>query len=167
MASLFRGLTERRVPYYAVAAIVGFGSIDARTLSAAERERVVGHPLAILKNTNDARAQRASTALGSFAGERVAPKVMGLLEHPDETVRHNLRAWLFSTFKDRGVEAFAAAARAGDLSEPKRRGVTEEVKELVENPPKEGDGRLSPLYAYIPNLRDFEPVDIKPAGANE
>jgi hypothetical protein len=166
VTSLFRGLAERRVPYFAVAAIVGFEKIDKGTLSAAERERVVSHLLAILKNTNDARAQRASTALGSFAGERVAPKVMGLLEHPDETVRHNLRAWLFSTFKDRGVGAFAAATAASDLPEQKRRRVTEEFKKLVADPPKEDAGLLSPLFAYIPNLRDFEPVDTKPAGAD-
>jgi hypothetical protein len=167
VTSLFRGLSERRVPYYTVAAIAGFGSLGEGTLSTAERERLASRLLVIMKSTNDARARCASTAWRSFAGEHLAPKVMGLLEHPDETVRHNLREWLFSTFKDRGVEAFAAVASASDLSEQKRRRVMAEFKQLVANSPKEDAGLLDLQFAYIPNLRDFEPADIEPAGAEE
>jgi HEAT repeat protein len=161
LATLFRGLGERQENYYVLAALCGVTEIDAARWSAEDRKRVVAELLAILRGTNDIRAQRASVTVAQFAGERDAPQVIALLEHPDKTVRQNLRVWLFRTMKDRGVEALAAAARDSGLGAEAERQVVADFKDYVTNP--EGAAYTGPLFAYIPNLREVQPSTWKRA----
>src|SRR5262249_39189589 len=152
LPALLRGLNEQREPYYALAAICGVGTLDRARWSAADRKRVRDGLLATLRNTNDVRAQRASLTLGEFAGEGDAPQVIALLEHPNDTVRHNLRAWLFRALKDRGAEAFAAAVRDSGLGPEARRDVLADFTDYVTDP--DGAAYTGPLFAYIPNFRE-------------
>jgi HEAT repeat protein len=155
LATLFRGLREQRVPYYVLAAVCGLADIKAETLSTDNRARVVAELTAVIQNTDDVRAQRASVTLESFVTARDASRVIALLEHPDKTVRHNLWARAIATLKDDGVEKFAAAARASGLSEVAQRRVTADFKEFAANP--DAAGFSGPLFAYIPNLREVRP----------
>jgi hypothetical protein len=154
LASLFRGLAERRVVYFVLASVVGFQDIRPDQLSAEDRRRVTSDLLAVIRETDNIVAQRASVSFQGFAGESDAPQVFALLEHPDKTVRHNLRAWLFSTFKDQGVEAFNATARGSGLTEQAKRQVIAEFAEFMTGPPEGSKNLVFPLYGYIPNLRD-------------
>lgn len=157
LASLFRGLDERRVVYYVLAAVVGFQSIDSAGMTAEDRSRIVESLLAVIRKNSGILAQRASVSIQQFMAEENAPRVFGLWAHPDETVWHNLRAWLFHTFQSRGVEAFVAAIRQSGLSEEAQQRLIEDFTELVTNPTDGFDNRLSELYGYIPNLRDVKP----------
>jgi len=154
LSTLRRGLTERKVVYYVLAAIVGFQSIDPAALSTADRERVAADLWSLIAQDDGILAQRASVSIRGFASEGDAPVVFALLSHSDKTVRHNLRSWLFATFKDRGVEPFAAAAGESGLAEDLRRQVVAEFTDFLANPPQGFKSPLFPLYGYIPNLRD-------------
>ena len=145
--------------YYVLAALGGVAEIDAARCSAEDRKRVLAELLTILRNTNDIRAQRASLTLKQFAGERDTLQVIALLEHPDKTVRHNLRVWLFRTLRDRGVETFAKAVRNSGLRPEAQREVLADFKDYVADP--EGAEYTGSLFAYIPNLREVKPSTWK------
>jgi HEAT repeat protein len=159
LASLLRGLGEQHVPYYTLAAVCGLGEIDADTWSAEDRKRALAELLTLLRNTNDIRAERTSLALQHFAGEREVPQIIALLEHPNDTVRHNVRAWLFRKLRNRGVEALATALRDSGLRPEARRDVLADFKEYVMAPDAAGQPRV--LFAYIPNLREVKPSTWK------
>jgi hypothetical protein len=154
LTSLFRGVGERRVAYYVLAAVVGFQSIDPAKMIAADRTRAVEELLAVIRKTSGVLAQRASISIQRFLGEEDAPRVFALWAHRDDTVWHNLRAWLFRTFLPRGVQLFAIAARASGLAEGVQRDLVEDFTELAANPRDRYDSRLGELFGYIPNLRD-------------
>lgn len=154
LASLFRGLAEKRAAYYGLAAVVGFQKIKPEKLPEKERQRVAAELLAVIRKTRDARATRASLSIGGFISERDAPQVTALLEHADDTVRTNLRAWLFKEFKGRGVEAFSAAVKQSGLAPAAQERILSQFKEWRAKPKD-----IAPLSASIPNLRDFQPSD--------
>ncbi len=154
LPALFRGLAERRVVYYVLAAVVGFQSIDLAGMTAGDRRRVVDELLLVIRNTSGILAQRASVSIQRFLTEDDAPRVFALWAHPDDTAWHNLRAWLFRTFQARGTEPFAEAASRSGLSEETQRRLVEDFTELVTKPPEEFDSWLCDLFGYIPNLRD-------------
>jgi hypothetical protein len=155
VASLFRGLAERQVIYYVLASVVGFQSIDPAEVCPDNRGRIVEELLSVIRATRGILAQRASVSIQCFLSEEDAPRVLALWSHPDDTVWHNLRAWLFRTFQVRGVQSFAEAARRSGLAEAVQTRLAEELSELVNNPPNGFDSRLSELFGYIPNLRDM------------
>jgi tetratricopeptide (TPR) repeat protein len=160
LATLFRGLAERRVDYYVVAAIIGLGEINRDKLSAEDRTRLRNTLLTILRETSDVRAKRASLAFTAFVSATDAPQIIALMEHPDETVRNNLRAWLFETFKDRGIKEHAAAAGKSGLPEKTQHRLVAEFEEFVKDPRrKDQEIKTHVLFAYIPNLKEYEPQD--------
>lgn len=152
LASLFRGLAEKRVAYYNLAAVVGFQEIKSENLSNEERDRVVSEMVAIMRKTTDARAARASLSIENFFTEKDAPQVLALVDHGEDTVRKNLRALLFNKFKHRDIEAFTAVVGQSGL-EPEAKGrIIAEFKASQAKPTN-----LGALFAYIPNLREFNP----------
>jgi hypothetical protein len=155
LASLFRGLAERRVAYYVLAAVVGFQGIDAAGMAAEDRARVVDELLAVIRETRGILAQRASVSVQRFLAESDAPRVFALWAHPDDAAWHNLRAWLFRTFQALGTEPFAEAASRSGLSQEAQRRLVEDFTELVAKPSEGFDSRLCELFGYIPNLRDI------------
>lgn len=156
LASLFRGLAEQRVAYYVLAAIVGFQSVDTPLLTANENAKIATALWEIIAQTEGVLAQRASLSFRAFASEVDAPAVLFLMAHSDKTVRHNLRSWLFSVFKDRGLAAFANAVQASDLGEAQKQELVAEFTACTTKPPEGFNSPLFPLLTYIPNLRDTE-----------
>ncbi len=154
LSTLFRGLGEREVVYYVLAAAVGFQDVDPSGLTDEDRDRVLTELLAVITITTGIIAKRASMSLHLFARRDDAPQVFALMGHEDDTVRHNLRAWLFQQFKESGVDDLNAAGRRSGVSEEVRRQVVQEFSDFLSGPPREFDGRLVPLLGYIPNLRD-------------
>jgi hypothetical protein len=152
LTSLFRGLAGPRVAYYGLAAIVGFGQIGAEALSAEERKQVAAAFLEVIRKTNDARATRASVSIGTFIDENGIPQVVSLLEHRNDTVRTNLRAWLFKVFKDRDVEAFTAAVGKSGLAAAAQERLIAQFREWQAKPTD-----MVTLFPYIPNLGEFQP----------
>ncbi len=148
VASLFRGLAERGVMYYVLASIVGFGGMVPE-LSKAEREEVAAILLDFLPNSTGVLAQRASVTLSGVAREADAPKIFSLLEHADETARHNLRAWLFRSFEKPGVEAFTAAAAQSTLDAETQAGLVREFAEIKPGAPPEVKRKLLRLFREV------------------
>lgn len=156
LTCLFRGLAEHRVPYYVLAAIVGFQSIEPNRLTTDENAKIATALWDVIAQTEGVLAQRASLSFRAFASEVEAPAVLFLMAHSDKTVRHNLRSWLFSVFKDRGLEAFANAVQASDLGEAQKQELVAEFTAFTTTPPEGFNSPLFPLLTYIPNLRDTE-----------
>jgi tetratricopeptide (TPR) repeat protein len=160
LASLFRGLAERRVDYYVVAALVGLSEVDSDKLPEQDRKRLANMLLTIIRDTKDVRAKRASLTFENVVSADNAPQVIALMEHPDDTVRSNLRSWLFKTFGDRGIVAFTASARQSSLGEEAQRRLLADFKEHVKIADRKArESKLIVLFAYIPNLKDYEPHD--------
>lgn len=158
LAWLFRGLEERTVDYYVLAAIVGLGEIDRAKLPEQYRKRLAQTLLAIIRETKDVRALRASVSLQDFVSAGDAPQVIALMEHSDRTVRGNLRSWLFKIFENRGIDAFTAAARQSILAEEAQGRLVAEFKEYLSIPDQQARrSKLVVLYAFIPNLKDYVP----------
>ena len=155
VATLLRGLAERGVMYYVLAAIVGFGGMVPE-LSSAEREEVATILLDFLPNSTGVLAQRASVTLSGVAREADAPKIFSLLDHADETARHNLRAWLFRTFEKPGIEAFTAAAARSTLDAEAQAALVREFAEIGPGAPPEVKRKLLTLFSYIPNLDEVK-----------
>jgi hypothetical protein len=166
LAALERGLAESREEYYTVSAIVGLGNIKADTLSPEERHRIATTLRTIICNTKNCRATLASVALHEFSVTGDAPKVIGLMVHENETVRHNLRAWLFDSFGDKSVAEFSIAVRKSDLPPEAQDRLIEEFGEYKKNPNDERQERLrNTLFPYIPNLHEYEHENQPPLTA--
>jgi len=160
LASLYRGLAERRVDYYVVAAIVGLGEVDGVKVPAQDRKRLANMLLTIIRETKDVRAKRSSLTFEGFVSADDAPQVIALMEHSDSTVRGNLRSWLFKMFEDRGMDAFTAAGRQSSLAEEAQSRLVAEFKEYLSIPDQQARrSKLVVLYAYIPNLKDYVPQE--------
>jgi hypothetical protein len=157
-AALSHGLTEQSVPYYVVSAISGLGKIDANKLSAEQRQEFREKLVAIIRTTDDVRAPRASLALRDLVEERDAPEVIGLMNHSDTTVLHNLRAWLFETFQARGKESFNAAVLKSGLTKETQSDLVAEFALFAADPnSKVNEQKTHVLFSYVPNLKDFVP----------
>ncbi len=154
LAMLFHGMYEQKVTYYVLAAVIGFQSIDLGGIKNSDRQHVLSDLLAVMRDTTDILAQRASVSFTSFATPDDASQVFALIRHADQTVRHNIRAWLFRTFESEGAEALTVAGRQSGLTEEVQRQVIEEFADFLTNPPDGFKSPLFPLYGYIPNLRD-------------
>lgn len=153
--TLMRGLAERGVMYYVLAAIVGFGGIVPE-LTEAQREEVAALLLEFLPNSTGVLAQRASVTLSGVARVADAPKFFSLLGHEDDTTRHNLRAWLFRTFEKPGVEAFTEAAARSTLDAESQASLVREFVEIKPGAPPEVKRKLLTLFSYIPNLDEVK-----------
>lgn len=151
VATLLRGLRQREVMYYVLAATVGLGGMVPE-LSAGERAQVSSALLDLLDNSTGVLAQRASVTLSGVAGREDAPRIFSMVVHPDDTVRHNLRAWLFRTFEKPGVEAFAEAARQSELDAETQDALAREFAEIRPGAAPEVARKLLTLFSYIPNL---------------
>lgn len=155
VATLLRALAERGVMYHVLAAIVGFGGMVPE-LSKEQREEVAAILLDFLPNSTGVLAQRASATLSGVARDADAPAVFSLLGHEDDTVRHNLRAWLFRTFEKPGVEAFSAAAALSTLDADTQAALAREFAEVKPGAPPEVKRKLLTLFSYIPNLDEVK-----------
>jgi hypothetical protein len=156
VASLFRGLAERRIVFHVLAAVVGLQSIDPASLTDADRQRIRDALFQLIRDGSGIFAQRASVSIQRYLREEDAPQVFALWPHPDETVWHSLKAWLYRTFQSHGVESFAAATRQSGLAQDVPQRLVEDFMGWVAEPPKGFDNTLFLLYGNIPNLRDIE-----------
>jgi hypothetical protein len=153
---LLQGLAEVKLPYYALAAVLGVGELDADKLTPAQRKQYTAALRNILRDTDDVRAARASVAISHFVGRPEAPLVAAFLDHRNETARHNIRVWMFRTFDSKSKDEYAEALRKSGLAEPVQRRCLAEFTEYLRNPEKADQKRKSSLlFPYLPNLDDY------------
>jgi len=159
--ALRRGLRERAVRYWIVAACVGCQTADM-ALSGEQRAAVAQDLLGLIGRERGLVAARASAALIRFASAALVPQILNALDHPEEATRHNVRAALIRAAGPRAVRGVVAeAVRQGRLPA----GVGEEFERRLahidESIADDVDYRLqwlasgltTPLLAYVPNLQ--------------
>ncbi|WP_235284289.1 hypothetical protein [Methanosarcina sp. 1.H.A.2.2] len=178
---LLKGLREKKNSYYVLASIVGLQGIDPTSFSEDERNEIKESLIFTLKTSGGIISARGSVSICDYLSSEDASTMFELLDHPNDTTRHNILCWLIRAMEERGSDAFVLMARSSDenssvpvrmraacsdafVSMARSSGMPEDVrKEAIEKfqeylRQKEA-GEVSSfsmqLYAYIPNLRDF------------
>jgi hypothetical protein len=154
--SIVRGLDERRQPYYVLAAAVGVQEMEVSTLTEEEMTVIRDRLLRVVASDSSIVAKRASVSLQTFLKKSDGETVCSLLGHPDETVRHNLLAWLVTTFEPGHSDDLRHFVEASELDKQTRQDITRQMTEYVQAR-REGKftGVDMPLLGYIPNLSEF------------
>ena len=158
--SILRGLDERSRRYLVLAAAVGLQSIEPSVLTpdgaASIRERL----LRIVASDESIIASRVSVSIQPFLAKSDARVVLGLLGHPNETVRHNLLAWLLKMYFSEESDDLRRVIQATELSTDTRESVSGRIAEYAK---ARREGTFSPLgstlLGYIPNLNEFHAND--------
>jgi hypothetical protein len=160
LATLRRGLAEREVPYFVVAAIYGLSSVDSNKLTSEDRKQITSELLRIIRANSDVRAWKAALKLKEFATIEDAPRVMWLMEHCEKDVQRCLRIWLMNTFEGKTEAEYSAAASKSELPEAARRRLVQEITAFLVKPDTESKKQeLRYLIPYTPNFNEYKPAN--------
>lgn len=153
---LLKGLREKKNSYYVLASIVGLQGIDPTSFSEDERNEIKESLIFTLKTSGGIISARGSVSICDYLSSEDASTMFELLDHPNDTTRHNILCWLIRAMEERGSDAFVLMARSSGMPEDVRKEAIEKFQEYLR---KKEAGEVSSfsmqLYAYIPNLRDF------------
>jgi hypothetical protein len=154
---LFHGLNQPLDSYAVLASIVGLQ--DAEPDEAA-RATIVQRLIEIIQNGPQVTAARASVLLSELAGNSDVERIAPLLDHPDDSIRHNV---LVALIKAAGLQNVSAALAQASIS-PDARAYAEAKLAGWERFYQNGELNYgqwylsdlsAPLLTYIPNLKDF------------
>jgi HEAT repeat protein len=155
IAALTRGLDEREQPYYVLAAAVGVQGLDPSMLSDTDRAALRDRLLKIIQLDDSIIARRATVSLRVVLTPADAEPVWQLLEHPNETVRHNVLSWLVETFAPDDPSALHRRLDQSAISVEAKIRAKGEVDMSVERRRTGAFDALGrPLLSYIPNLSE-------------
>jgi hypothetical protein len=150
-----RGMDEPWGSYLRFAAFCGGPGIPEEQMSAEQLDTVRRHLFEILERDTGVLASRASLLLSSCQASD-APNVVRFLAHPNDTVAHNVLAWLLRKVTHEDLEALNALLAASVLPDALCEQVTTRVREHLAAKER---GEMSMvdrwLYAYIPNLNEW------------
>ncbi len=156
-AALLRGLGEDARPYLKLAAIVGLQSTQPSAIAPDDVTLVRERLLQIIAADESVISSRASVTIDSWLDSSSAAQVCRLLDHPNQTVAHNLLAWLI-----RHVDPaeLTGLLNSSDI-EPER--LRHAIRDLDEYKRSCQAGESftpvsSYLFTYIPNLSEFTSV---------
>jgi len=162
---LLHALEDADHDYLALAAIVGLQPLGHGFFPEQHREQLAALLIARLPSARLAIAQRASVTLVSFLGADEVARVARFLDHPDDTVRHNVVVAIVAAV---GVAAAGPLVRRtlaqGSLGADARASLVARAGELdaliaAGDPVRVRGSRLgAPLLAYLPNLADWPPA---------
>ena len=156
VTSLLKGLNDQDEPYFQLAATVGLQSVDPRELSPVEVTAFRDRLLEMVATDSGVLSSRASVSIHVFLDKAYAKDLCETLNHPNDTVRHNLLAWLVQNFELQDPDEFTPLLKSSALPDDAKQSVLQKVQEHLA---AEKDGRFTgtdaPLFSYIPNLRDY------------
>lgn len=153
---LLKGLNDRKNPYYILASVVGLQGIDSTGFSEKERKEIKESLIFALKISEGIISERASVTISDFLSFGDAPAAFELLNHPNETTRHNVLCWLMTIMEEFGSEKFISIANSSNIPENIREEAIEKFDEHLRQKEIGESTRFGTcLYAYIPNLRDM------------
>ncbi|WP_235283529.1 MULTISPECIES: hypothetical protein [unclassified Methanosarcina] len=139
-----------------LASTVGLQGIDSTGFSEDERNDIKESLIFTLKTSGGIISARASVSICDYISSEDASTMFELLDHPNDTTRHNILCWLIRTMEEKGSDAFVSMVRSSGMPEDLRKEATEKFQEYLR---QKKAGEVSSfemqLYAYIPNLRDF------------
>ena len=156
VSCLLKGLRERKNLYYVLASAVGLQGIDPTAFSEEERKEIKESLIFTLKTSEGIISARVSVSICDYLSSEDASTMFELLDHPDETARHNILSWLIKTMEGTDSETFVSMANSSNIPEGVRK---EAIEKFLGHLKQKEAGEVSPftmqLYAYIPNLRNF------------
>jgi hypothetical protein len=149
-AAVLRGLNDQSQPYFQLAATAGLQSLEPAALHSAEAATIRKRLLQILQ-TDSLVAARASVTVDGWLDASFAPPLCRLLDHPNETVRHNLLAWLILHVEP--VDLIPQLENSGARPETLA-GAIRDVREYARcrRAGVEFTRASSYFYSYMPNL---------------
>jgi hypothetical protein len=151
-----KALTEKKQPYYKLAAIVGISNFEREAFSSDQRDTIIDLLFSILEHDKGLIADRTVLALWNLIDEHHIPKALRLLEHANENVRHNILAWLIRQYADGNPNGLA--------NEISNSSIAQTIKEyclaaIDEHNKKKETGQFSntdmALLSYIPNFSEM------------
>ena len=159
--TLLHGLNQQSDSYAVLAALVGLQDLE---LDEDVRAAVVQRLVEIIANGPAVTAARATVLLGQLAHTQDADTFVRLLNHPDDTLRHNVLVALINAVGLENVTAFIDRAASAGTITPAAKAYAGAKLAGSERFFQNGELDYSqwylsdlsaPLLAYIPNLKDF------------
>jgi hypothetical protein len=153
VATILKALVQRDRPYLILASVVGLQSIKHADVMSADAALIADQLLQLIGSDQSIISSRASVSIENWLDGAHAPAVSKLLNHPNDTVGHNLLAWLI-----RHVEAadLGSLLEASGLTPEKLGSAIADVDEYA----KCRDAGVSftrasvSFFGYIPNLSE-------------
>jgi hypothetical protein len=160
--SILKGLHENYVIYYRLAAIVGLQSLNAADFNAIEVEQIRDRLIQLIASDRGVIAARASVAIALYLQANDTDRVVALLNHPYDLVKHNLLVALIELVGvDRIRDEIDRAAQAKQISEDSAafcQAKFSKILELSDNSatgvPFDSSDLSLPMLSHIPNLKD-------------
>jgi hypothetical protein len=164
VATILRGLAERDRPYLTVAATVGLQSMEPSDLAPRDASVIRDQLLHLIEVDRSILSSRASVSIENWLDSANASAVCGLLNHPDETVAHNLMAWLIRHVDPAELTPLLETSA---LAPEKLRSAIRDADEYKRC--REAGVTFtrasSYLFGYIPNLCEFPQDAVKKSHA--
>ena len=154
VAAILRAMNDCDQPYLKLAATVGLASVEPREVAPGDAAIIRGLLLELIEADDSILSSRASVSIDSWLDASSSPAVCQLLNHANETVRHNLLAWLIRHVNP--VE-LRSLLEASELPPESLRSANRDVDEY--RACLEAGVRFtlasSYLFSYISNLCEF------------
>lgn len=164
---VFNSLQKPNYSYFLLAAIVGLDKLEFTSVE--QQVTIFNQLISIIENNDGVIGDRASNFLSSnliFFHEDYSARIVHLLDHPSNVVRHNILSVLIPLIGLENIRSFMDnAVKSNQISETAHLYVERrlsEIKGFSEDNTVDGSildlGTLSlPLLSYIPNLKDWYP----------
>ncbi len=153
---ILKGLREKKNSYYILATVVGLQGINSTEFLEEERDDIKKSLIFILKTSGGVISARASISISDYISSEDAFTMFKLLDHPDDTTKHNILCWLIRAMEDKGPDAFISMVRSSCMPEDVQEEAIEKLHEYLRQK-EAGEYNLftMPLYVNIPNLREY------------
>ena len=153
---LLKGLREKKNPYYILASVVGLQGIDSTGFSKEQRKAIKECLISILNVSEGVISARASISVRDYLSLEDTSSMFELLNHPDETTRHNILCLLIKIMEEKDPGEFVSVARSSNMTADLQKEVIDKFQEHIKQKKAGEYSSFSmPLYVYIPNLREY------------
>ena len=168
--AVLRGLQDKHVDYYRLAATVGLQEFDSDTFSEEECSTIAEQLLALLES-NDVIAERASIAIAQYITKADASKLFKFFDHSNDVVKHNIFVSLIQCIGLQEIHSFMSnAIQTGLIPQSVRDVIAEKLHDLEDISKETGravrrklvrSGLGLPLLSYIPNLCEMQTTTLE------
>ncbi|WP_427160419.1 hypothetical protein ACQFX9_01675 [Aliinostoc sp. HNIBRCY26] len=152
---LLQGLRDDNVPYFALAATVGFQNVKAEAVTESQRQLIVNELFRIIEQYPQF-AGRATVSISPFLRLNDAPRMFSLLDMLDGSSRHNVLAWLITEIGVNSQQEFLQIAENSGISVSTIQLANNKLEEYNQ---AQAEGKFTnigfKLMSYIPNLQDM------------
>lgn len=154
VATILRGLTERDRPYLKLASTAGLQLMERSDIAPSDAAVIRDRLLELIEGDGHIISSRASVSIEGWLDSSSAPVVCRLLDHSNETVGHNLLAWLIRHIDPAEL---VPLLETSDLAPEKLQSAIRDADEYKRC--RDGGVKFtrasSYFFGYIPNLCEF------------